>query len=45
MIASMWRGHNIFYLATTLYIVVTDVVRDRLEAIRVTNVAIEPAAA
>jgi hypothetical protein len=45
MTLSMWRGHNLFYLATTLNIVVTSRVREALEAIGATNVSFEPAAA
>ncbi|KAF0244113.1 MAG: hypothetical protein FD180_2822 [Planctomycetota bacterium] len=38
MTSRMWRGDPVFLLATTLYIIVTDEVRTRLEALRPTNV-------
>ena len=36
---AMWNGHEIFTLATTLYIIVTDEIKQELERLRVTNVA------
>ena len=44
MTVSMWQGHRIFYLATTLHIVVTGVVREALEALGATNVGFQRAA-
>jgi hypothetical protein len=38
---SMWKGADIFFLAGTLYMVVTDRVRQALENLRVTNVLFE----
>jgi hypothetical protein len=44
MTPAMWKGASIFYLATTLYIVVTDQVRDALAAIKPTNLTFASAA-
>jgi hypothetical protein len=38
MTPEIWRGHNIFLLATTLYAVVTDKVKERLLRLRPANV-------
>jgi hypothetical protein len=38
MLPSMWRGRDIFFLATTLYIVVTDRLRQGLRELGATNV-------
>ena len=35
---SMWRGDDIFFLATTLYIVITDRLKRLLQDLKVTNV-------
>jgi hypothetical protein len=42
MVDSMWKGIDIFFLASTLYIVVTDRVRHALQNLRATNVELEP---
>jgi len=42
MVDSMWKGADIFFLASTLYIVVTDRVRHALQNLRATNVEFEP---
>jgi hypothetical protein len=34
----MWKGADIFFLATTLYIVITDSLKKALQAINPTNV-------
>jgi hypothetical protein len=39
----MWRGHSIFYIGSTLYVVVTDKVREALLRYRPTNVNITDA--
>jgi len=41
MTPEMWNGDNIFFLATTLYVVITDVVRESLSRLRPTNVIFE----
>lgn len=41
MLPSMWRGQNIFLMATTLYIIVTDALKRELERIGPTNVLFE----
>jgi hypothetical protein len=41
MTDSMWRGQQIFFLATTLYIVVTDALKQKIEGIGATNVTFE----
>jgi hypothetical protein len=41
MTHEMWKGDNVFFLATTGYVLVTDTVRDRLRALRPTNVMFE----
>jgi hypothetical protein len=38
MIESMWRGDQIFFLATTLYIVITDSLKQAIESLAPTNV-------
>ncbi len=43
MAPDMWRGHTIFYIGSTLYIVVTDRVREALLRYRPTNVNISDA--
>jgi hypothetical protein len=43
MTRSMWTGSSIFYMATTLYIIVTDDLRKRIERMRPTNVLFEEA--
>ena len=40
----MWRGDDIFLLATTLWIIVTDSFKRRLQALRPTNVVFAPMA-
>lgn len=42
MVESMWKGADIFFLASTLYIVVTDRVRRALQDLKATNVQFEP---
>jgi hypothetical protein len=42
MVDSMWKGADIFFLASTLYIVVTHRVRRALEGLKVTNVQFKP---
>jgi uncharacterized protein CXXCG len=39
MVPSMWKGDDIFFLATTLYIVITERVKTWLEDLGATNVA------
>ena len=41
MIPEMWKGDDIFFLATTLYIVITDALKGQLERHRPTNVVFE----
>lgn len=41
MTSEMWKGDHIFFLATTLYVIVTDDVRQRLQGLRPTNVVFE----
>jgi Protein of unknown function (Gmx_para_CXXCG) len=41
MTPKMWKGNNIFYMATTLYIIATDDLRQRVERLRPTNVCFE----
>ena len=41
MVNSMWKGADIFFLASTLYIVVTDRVRQALQDLGATNVQFE----
>lgn len=38
MTQEMWKGDNIFFLATTLYIVITDELKEELARYRLTNV-------
>ena len=38
MLPEMWRGEQVFFLATTLWIVVTDAVKQVIDALRPTNV-------
>ena len=38
LLPEMWRGEDVFFLATTTHIVVTDPVRDLLRNLRATNV-------
>jgi hypothetical protein len=38
MVESMWKGADVFFLASTLYVVVTDRVRQALMDLQVTNV-------
>lgn len=42
MTQAMWRGAPIFFLATTLWIIVTDETKNRILARRPTNIAFEP---
>ena len=39
--SGMWNGSNLFFLATTLHVLVTDEVRDRLLQIGATNIDFE----
>ena len=41
MVDSMWKGADIFFLAGTLYIIVTDRLRHALQDLRATNVQFE----
>lgn len=41
MTPEMWKGDNIFFLASTLYVVITDHVRERLAREHPTNVVFE----
>jgi hypothetical protein len=41
MISKKWKGDDIFFLATTLYIVITDGLKEQLERCRPTNVVFE----
>jgi hypothetical protein len=41
MTPRMWRGNSIFYMATTLHIIVTDDLRLRIEKVHPTNVRLE----
>jgi len=41
MTPKMWMGNSIFYMATTLYIIVTDDLRGRIETVKPTNVRFE----
>lgn len=41
MTPKMWTGSSIFYMATTLYIIITDDLRCRIERARSTNVRFE----
>ena len=38
MTPEMWKGHAIFFLATTLHVVVTDAMKRAIESVRATNV-------
>ncbi|MBT4867589.1 MAG: hypothetical protein HON53_21010 [Planctomycetaceae bacterium] len=38
----MWQGHDVFFLATTLYILITPAVRELLEELEATNVEMRP---
>jgi len=38
MTEGMWKGNNIFFLATTLYVIITDDIKRMLECLRPTNV-------
>jgi hypothetical protein len=38
MVDEIWNGHSIFYLATTLYIIVTDNIKNKLEELSPTNI-------
>lgn len=38
MVSGMWRGDHVFFLATTLHVLVSDDVRNRLASMRLTNV-------
>ncbi len=44
MLPEMWRGEDIFFLATTTHIVVTDPVRDLVQKLGATNVQLTPEA-
>ena len=41
MTPEMWKGDDIFFLTTTLYIVITDELKNRIENIHPTNVVFE----
>lgn len=41
MTPEMWQGDSIFFLATTLYVIVTDRVKKLLENIRSSNIVFE----
>ena len=41
MTPEMWTGASIFHMKTTLYAIITDELRERLEAMRPTNVRFE----
>jgi hypothetical protein len=41
MTPKMWTGSRIFYMATTLYIIITDDLRCRIEKVHSTNVHFE----
>jgi len=41
MTPEMWKGDHVFFLATTLYVIITDAVREQLEGLRPTNVIFE----
>lgn len=40
MTDNIWSGHSIFFLAATLYIVITNDLKEKLERIRPTNLLI-----
>ena len=42
MVDSMWKGAEVFFLASTLYILVTDRVRQALEDLKATNICFKP---
>jgi hypothetical protein len=44
MLPEMWRGEDVFLLATTTHIVVTDRIRELLLNLRATNVGLTPLA-
>lgn len=41
MTKEMWKGQSIFLLATTLYVVISDQLKEQLEQFRPTNVVFE----
>jgi hypothetical protein len=41
MTPEMWKGDHLFFLATTLYVLITDKVREQLDSMRPTNVLFE----
>jgi hypothetical protein len=41
MTPEMWQGDSIFFLATTLYVIVTDPLKKLLENLRSSNVVFE----
>jgi hypothetical protein len=42
MTAEMWKGQAIFFLATTLHVIVTDALKKAIERLHPTNVSFEP---
>jgi hypothetical protein len=42
MTAEMWNGQSIFFMSTTLYVIVTDVLKQTIERLRPTNVVFKP---
>jgi hypothetical protein len=40
MTDSMWRGAKIFFLANTLYVLINDELKQRLEKLKPTNVVL-----
>jgi hypothetical protein len=42
MTPEMWNGQAIFFLATTLYVIVTDGLKETIESLHPTNVIFEP---
>jgi hypothetical protein len=42
MTQEMWKGHEMFFMATTLYVIITDDLRNAIERLRPTNVAFKP---
>jgi hypothetical protein len=41
MTQEMWRGHSIFHLATTLYVIFTDTLREKMKSLSPTNIVFE----
>lgn len=42
MTAEMWNGQSIFFMATTLYVIVTDGLKQAIESLRPTNIIFKP---